>query len=88
MQDQHHVEFDDGDSEDVNLAEEVWRFATEEDEREAAQGGGCVALKNGGAACNLVPPASTVRADTQCKIPLVLCPHVPVCPIFSFASRA
>ncbi|EIE18961.1 hypothetical protein COCSUDRAFT_59887 [Coccomyxa subellipsoidea C-169] len=40
----HHVDFDDGDTEDIDLSEEVWRIAKAEDEAEA-QSGGKVAMK-------------------------------------------
>ncbi len=38
------MDFDDGDTEDIDLSEEVWRVAKAEDEAEA-QSGGKVAMK-------------------------------------------
>ena len=45
LQERHHVKFDDGDTDDINLSEEVWRLATADDEAEASQAGGRVAMK-------------------------------------------
>lgn len=45
LQERHHVKFDDGEIDDINLSEEVWRLATADDETEASQAGGRVAMK-------------------------------------------
>ncbi|BDA49086.1 probable AT-rich interactive domain-containing protein 3 at C-terminar half [Coccomyxa sp. Obi] len=42
----HHVIFDDGDEDDIDLSEEVWRLATQEDEKEARQNDGKVPVKD------------------------------------------
>ncbi|CAL8463981.1 g3516 [Coccomyxa elongata] len=44
--DKHHVIFDDGDEDDIDLSEEVWRLATQKDEEEAGQNDGKVPVKN------------------------------------------
>lgn len=46
LQDKHHVIFDDGDEDDIDLSEEVWRLATQKDEEEAAQNYGKVPVKD------------------------------------------
>lgn len=45
-QDGHHVSFDDGDEDDIDLSREVWRLATAEDEADAKQNDGMVAMKD------------------------------------------
>ncbi len=46
LQDKHHVIFDDGDEDDIDLSEEVWRLATQRDEQEALQNDGRVPVKD------------------------------------------
>lgn len=40
------MSFDDGDEDDIDLSREVWRLATAEDEADAKQNDGMVAMKD------------------------------------------